>query len=257
VTEQQPADRRSDARKIVTVAAPLYLSMLAASGSALVNTAVLGRFDTVALAAFALTSAVYLPVTAAVAGAVRGVMPFVSAVGNDRGNVIKVIRDGTWLAIAVGVLGAAAVAGVGMLARFSGVPATTIAALEVFPLLMAGSVLLGSVGAMASSSLVGLGHNTIVMRAGLIAATCTAGLSLLLVNGVGPLPALGLAGSGLAMLVANLTACVMTMFGLRSKLGTSLASLTMARLNPRQVLVRQPPFEMPLVERGGREAATA
>ncbi|MEH1098884.1 MATE family efflux transporter [Micromonospora sp. CPCC 205561] len=236
MTEQQSADQRGDARRIVAVAAPLYLSMIAASVSALVNTAALGRFGTAALAAFALTGAVYFPATAAVTGAVRGVMPFVSAAGDDRAGVIRVVRDGTWLALTIGVLGAAAVAGTGLLARSSGVPAETIAELGYFPLLMAGAVLLGSIAAMASSSLVGLGHSKVVMRAGLVGATCTAVLSLLLVNGAGPLPALGLPGSGLAMLVASLATCVLTMLGLRSKLGTSLAGLAVSRPHPGRVL---------------------
>ncbi|MEW2378659.1 MATE family efflux transporter [Micromonospora sp. NPDC047812] len=236
VTEHEPADQRGDARKIVAVAAPLYLSMIAASVSALVNTAALGRFGTVALAAFALTGAVYFPATAAVTGAVRGVMPFVSASADDRDSVIRVVRDGTWLAVTIGLLGAAAVSGAGLLARSSGVPDETIAELGYFPLLMAGSVLLGSIAAMASSSLVGLGHSKIVMRAGLVAAACTAVLSLLLVNGIGPLPALGLVGSGLAMLVANLATCVMTMLGLRAKLDIPLSGLAVARLHPGRVL---------------------
>lgn len=236
MTDQRSEGHRGDAWKIVTVAAPLYLSMIAASVGSLVNTAALGRFGTAALAAFALTGAVYFPAVAAVTGAVRGVMPFVSSVADDRDDVIRVVRDGTGLALVVGVLGAAAVAGVGLLGRLSGVPAETIAALGVFPVLMAVSVLLVSVGAMASSSLVGLRRSKPVMRAGLVAAACTAGLSPLLTNGIGPLPPLGLAGSGVAMLVANLVACVMNLLGLRSALGTSLVELAVARFHLRRVL---------------------
>ncbi|SCL28320.1 hypothetical protein [Micromonospora inyonensis] len=146
---------------------------------------------------------------------VRGVLPFVSSAAGDRADVLRVVRDGTWLAVAVGVPGAVAVCGVPLLARAGGVPAATVAALGVFPLLLAGAVLLGSVGAMASSSLVGLGRTRMVMWSGLVAAGCAAGLSALLVAGVGPLPALGLSGAGFGMLVANLAACVMNLRGSR------------------------------------------
>ncbi|SCL26600.1 multidrug resistance protein, MATE family [Micromonospora pallida] len=217
------------------MAAPLYLSMVAASAGSLVVTATLGRFGTAALAAFALAGAVYFPATAAVAGAVRGIMPFVSSAAGDREAVLRLVRDGSWLAVAVGALGAVAVAGVPLLARAGGVPTKTVAALGVFPLLLAGSVLLGSIGAMASSSLVGLGRTKVVMWAGLVAATCTAGLSLLLVNGFGPVPPLGLVGAGGATVVANLAACAVNLHGLRSTLGVPLVSLVMARPDLRRV----------------------
>ncbi|MEV0329311.1 MATE family efflux transporter [Micromonospora echinospora] len=217
------------------MAAPLYLSMIAASVGSMVVTAALGRFDTAALAAFALASAVHVPTTAAVTGAVRGVLPFVSSAAGDHDGVLRVVRDGTWLAVAVGVPGAVAVAGVPLLARVGGVPVETVAELGVLPLLLAGSVLLGSVGAMASSSLVGLGRTRIVMRAGLFSAMCAAGLSSLLVNGFGPVPALGLAGAGGAVLVANLAACAMNLSGLRSTLGTPLAGLVAVRPDPRRM----------------------
>ncbi|BCL17240.1 hypothetical protein GCM10017556_49790 [Micromonospora sagamiensis] len=217
------------------MAAPLYLSMIAASIGSTVVTAALGRSGTTALAAFALAGAVYFPVTAAVTGAVRGVLPFVSSAAGDRAGVLRVVRDGTWLAVAVGVPGAVAVCGVPLLARAGGVPAGTVAALGVFPLLLAGAVLLGSVGAMASSSLVGLGRTRMVMWSGLVAAGCAAGLSALLVAGVGPLPALGLSGAGFGMLVANLAACVMNLRGLRSALAVPLAGPALARPDPRRV----------------------
>lgn len=50
-----------DVRRIVAIAAPLYVSMIVVSLSALVNTAALGRHGTATLAAFAVTVAVYFP----------------------------------------------------------------------------------------------------------------------------------------------------------------------------------------------------
>ncbi|MFI5491642.1 MATE family efflux transporter [Actinoplanes sp. NPDC051859] len=215
---------RGDARRTIAVATPLYLSMIALSIGALVNTAVLGRFGTADLAAFALVGAVYIPANAAVSGAVRGVMPFVSASAGNPSRVMQVVRDGTWLAILVGLLGATSVAGVGRLARFAGVPAVTIDRLGYYPWMMAGAVLLASIGSMASSSLVGLGRNAVVMRVGIVSAAATAGVALVLVNGLGPVPAMGLTGSGLAVVAANAITCLSSLVGLSRSLSTSLRS---------------------------------
>ncbi len=85
--------RWPDIKEIVQIALPLYLSMIAVSLSALVNTASLGRFATASLAGFAVTVAVYFPAMAAVSGAVRGVMPFVAAANGPA----QCRRGGTYL----------------------------------------------------------------------------------------------------------------------------------------------------------------
>ena len=197
----------SDVRQIGRVALPLYLSMVAVSVSALVNTAALGRYGTGALAAFAVTVAVYFPAVAAVSGAVRGVLPFMRT--DDPG---RVVRDGAWLAVFVGVLGAAAVACVPLIARASGVPAETVEQLGAFPALMAVALLCNGFGSMATSGLIGLGQSKVVLRAGLLGAACTALLSPVLVGKI------GLNGAGVAMCVANLASCVITVLGLRRRL---------------------------------------
>ncbi len=186
--------------------------MVAVSLSALVNTAALGRYGTGALAGFAVTMAVYFPAMAAVSGAVRGVMPFVAAKADDQPALLRVMRDGTWLAVFVGVAGAVAVASVPLIARASGVSETTAGQLGPFPLLMAAGVLVNGFGSMATSSLVGLGRGTVVMRAGLAGAMCTAVLSPLLVG------RLGLNGAGVALATSNLLSCLITVLALRRRL---------------------------------------
>lgn len=202
----------SDARRIGRAALPLYLSMVAVSVSALVNTAALGRFGTEALAGFAVTVAVYFPAMAAVSGAVRGVMPFVAAKADDPPELLRVVRDGTWLAVFVGVPAAVAVACAPLIARAGGVPEATVAQLGSFPLLMAAGVLINGFGSMATSSLVGLGCGKVVMRAGLAGAACVAVLSPLLVW------KLGLNGAGIALCTAVLVSCLITVAGLRKRL---------------------------------------
>ncbi|WP_032757333.1 MULTISPECIES: MATE family efflux transporter [unclassified Streptomyces] len=189
--------------------------MLASTAGALVDTAVLGRHATTTLAAFALTMAVYTPATATVAGALRGVMPFTAAHDDDPDALLPVVRDGLWLAIATGLLGALAVAGVPLIGLASGVPHRTLSELGVFPHLMAASVLVAAVGNAATSTLVGLGRSGLVMRAGMSGTAAAVVLSPALVNGVGPLDGLGLPGAGIAMLTAAAISAAVAHTGLR------------------------------------------
>ncbi|WP_086663477.1 MATE family efflux transporter [Lentzea kentuckyensis] len=232
MTSDAGAGRWPDVKEIVQVALPLYLSMIAVSLSALVNTAALGRFGTASLAGFAVTVAVYFPAMAAVSGAVRGVMPFVAAQKDNPSGLLRVVRDGTWLAVLVGVLGAAAVACVPLLANATGVPETTVAQLGPFPLLMAGCVLLNGFGSMATSSLVSLGRSEVVLHAGLLGAVCTAVLSPLLVTVAG----MGLNGAGIALLTSNLVSSALTLYGLRRQLGVKIAEMIDTRVHFGQVM---------------------
>lgn len=196
-------------RAIAAAAFPLYLTMIAASAGALVDTALLGNHATTVLAAFAVTMAVFSPAAAVVAGALRGVMPFVAPRSEDPDGLLPVVRGGMWLAITVGAVAAAAVASVPVIGRVAGVPGAALDELGVFPLLLAGSVLAVAVGSSATSVLVALGHSKLVMRAGLLGTAASAALSVLLVGGPGPLPGYGLAGAGVAMLASSvISACV-------------------------------------------------
>lgn len=192
---------RKDAKDVVRVALPLYLSMAALSLSVLVNTAALGRHDTGALAAFAVMTAISFPVMTAVSAAVRGVLPF--AADDPRGAA----RDGTWLVLIVGLPGAGIVVCAPLLARV-----TAVGDLGVLPWLLAICVLINGYSAMATSCLVGLGRGKAVLRAGLARAVSVALLSPFLVAW------LGLNGAGVSYLIADVIGCVVTIHGLREHL---------------------------------------
>ncbi|MGC4998220.1 MATE family efflux transporter [Streptomyces sp. DT195] len=195
-------------RGIAATALPLYLTMLAASAGGLVDTALLGNHSTATLAAFAVAMAVFSPATATVAGALRGVMPFVTACREQPQRLLSVARSGTWLAVVVGALAAVAVAAVPLIGEATGVPRAALHELGIFPVLLAGSVLAVAVGSSATSVLVALGHSKLVMRAGLLGTAASVTLSVLLVGGPGPLPSHGLAGAGVAMLTSSVISAV-------------------------------------------------
>jgi MATE family multidrug resistance protein len=229
---------RSAFMTIARAAAPLYVTTLAASAGSLVDTALLGRHATVSLAAFAVTIAVFSPATATatVAGALRGVMPFVAPHRDDPGRLLPLVRSGMWLAFAVGGVCAAAVAAVPLLGGAFGAPGRILDQLGVFPWMLAGSVLLIAVNSSATSVLVALGRSAQVMRSGLVGTAVSVTLSVLLVGGLGPLPSLGLTGAGLAMLAAGLTGAGLNQYALRRRTVLAGRPIRPGRPDPREVL---------------------
>ncbi|MFF7987943.1 MATE family efflux transporter [Streptomyces sp. NPDC007901] len=227
---------RSAFMTIAKAAAPLYVTTLAASAGSLVDTALLGRHATLSLAAFAVTVAVFSPATATVAGALRGVMPFIAPHRNAPGNLLPLVRSGMWLAFAVGVVCAAAVAAVPLLGGMFGVRPGALAQLGTFPWMLAGSVLLIAVGQSATSVLVALGHSAQVMRSGLVGTAASVTLSVLLVGGPGPLPSYGLTGAGLAMLASSLVSTSLNQYALRRRTVLAGRRIRPGRPDPRQIL---------------------
>ncbi|MEU3619750.1 MATE family efflux transporter [Streptomyces sp. NPDC006872] len=222
--------------RIVGAALPLYLTMIASSAAALVDTAVLGRHATGSLAAFAVTLAVFSPATAAVSGAMRGVMPFVSAHKDDVDALLPVLRNGMWLGIFVGLLGAVAVGAVPVIGSIGGVPETTLDELGVFPYILACAVVMMSIGATATSALVGLGKGKAVMRSGLTGTAAAVVLSLLLVGGFGSWDGLGLPGAGIAMLTSSTINASLAHFQLRRNTVLAGRPLGLGRPRPHEVL---------------------
>ncbi|GAA1240109.1 multidrug efflux MATE transporter AbeM [Kitasatospora nipponensis] len=175
-----------------------------------------GRRGTGSLAAFALGIAVFGPVQATLAGVQRGVIPFVAAHRDDPAALAPVVRGGRWLGYGVGVLGAAVVAAVPLIAVATGAPPAATERLGVcFPALLAAGVLVSALGSTATTVLIGLGRARQVMRAGLCGTATAVVLSLALVRGVGPIPSLGLTGAGLSLLGATLVGRIAAQLALR------------------------------------------
>lgn len=78
------------ARVTAGAALPLYLTLIASSAGAVVNTAVVRRYVTTSLAAFAVCMAVYVPATVALSGALGSTGPREVVVLDDDGQPVAI-----------------------------------------------------------------------------------------------------------------------------------------------------------------------
>ncbi|MGW5684985.1 MATE family efflux transporter [Nonomuraea sp. NPDC003754] len=210
-------------RLLASAALPLLLSSVTGLTGSLVVTATLGRHDTSALAAFALTMAVHQPASMAVIGGLRGLAPFVAPHRDEPVAAIPVLRDARWLALAIGTAGALAVACVPLVAAVSGAAVTGFGAL---PYLLACSLLVGAANGGVSTVLVALGHGGKVLRAGVAATAAAVVLVAVLVPWWGP------AGAGLAYLGSSLAGAAVANHALRRVLGRPIGR---GRPRPREI----------------------
>ncbi|SEH01694.1 multidrug resistance protein, MATE family [Nonomuraea solani] len=198
---------------LLRAAVPLFLAMVMGMIGSLVVTSVLGKHDTVTLAAFAVMTAVLTPATAAVQGALRGLGPFVAPHREDPGVAVPIVRDARWLSLATGALGAVAVLCVPLLAGVSGVPGEVVRELGLLPFFLAAYLLIFASTGGASTILVALGRSRDVLWSNLAFGLVLAALTVALV------PRLGLTGVGIAWVVAIAVAAVVSSLCLRRAFG--------------------------------------
>lgn len=182
---------------------PIYLAVVATTIGATVDAAVLGRYDTTALARFTAAMAVFIPAITVVTGAQRGVAPSLARAAGDPALLRARVRASMWLALAVGGVGAAAVLCTRAVGRLVGAPEEVAQVPVALLVLLAASVLLTAVQATGSAAAIALGRAGLVFRAGVAATGVGIAGTLLLVRGPGPFPELGLVGTGWAMLAST------------------------------------------------------
>ncbi|GAA0946565.1 MATE family efflux transporter [Nonomuraea longicatena] len=198
---------------LLRAAVPLFLSMASGMVGSLVVAGVLGRHATVTLAAFAVMTAVLTPAAGAVAGALRGLMPFVAPHKDEPVRALPVLRDARWLALLVGLAGALAVLAVPPVGRLAGVPGAVVDELGLLPYLLALDLLVIAANGGANTVLIALGRNRQVLWSSLANTSVVITLSVLLV------PRWGLDGMGVAWLGAGLAGVLVSETCLRRVLG--------------------------------------
>ncbi|MFC4013196.1 MATE family efflux transporter [Nonomuraea purpurea] len=179
----------------------------------LVVTSVLGKHDTVTLAAFAVVTAVLNPASAAVQGALRGLGPFVAPYRDDPGAAVPIVRDARWLSMAAGTVGALALLCVPLLASLTGVPGEVVREIGPLPYFLAVYLLVFASTGGATTILVALGRSGNVLWPTLAFGTGLGGLTALLV------PSLGITGVGIAWAVSGIVSAVVAAITLRRALG--------------------------------------
>ncbi|MEV1171998.1 MATE family efflux transporter [Nonomuraea sp. NPDC049784] len=201
---------------LLRAAVPLFLAMIAGTVGSLVVTSVLGKHDTVTLAAFAVVTAVLNPASTAVAGALRGLGPFIAPYRDDPASAVPIVRDARWLSLTIGVAGALAVICVPLLAGATGVPGEVVREMGLLPCLLALYLLVFASTGGASTILIGLGRSRNVLWPTLVSGATLGVLTVALV------PPLGLTGVGLAYLIAGTAAAGVATFNVRRALGRSV-----------------------------------
>ncbi|TYB58823.1 MATE family efflux transporter [Nonomuraea sp. PA05] len=212
---------------LLRAAVPIFLAMVAGIVGSLIVTSVLGRHDTVTLAAFAVVSSVLTTAAAAVQGALRGLGPFVAPFREEPAAAVPIVRDARWLSLATGVLGALAVLCVPLLAGAAGVPGEVVREMGALPWFLAAYLLVFASTGGASTILVALGRSRDVLWPTLVFGTGVGGLTALLV------PRLGLTGVGVAWLLSGLAAAAVAAISLRRALGRPIGQ---GRPRPREIV---------------------
>ncbi|MCK2214329.1 MATE family efflux transporter [Actinomadura sp. ATCC 31491] len=187
-------------RIVLTAAVPLFVSMSAGVVAQLVSTSLLGRQATAQLAAFTLANAVLNPVTAAVAGGLRGMAPFMAACRDRPAEALLVLKDARWLSTALGAVGAGVMLAVPLIAHVSGAPHAATAELGALPLLLALHVVLYAAGSGAIGMLIALGRSRLVLWSGMSSTGMQVVLLLVLV------PGMGVDGAGVALVASTVVA---------------------------------------------------
>lgn len=217
-------------KTLLGAAVPLFLSMVSGMVAHLVGSAVLGNQSAATLAAMALALAVFSPLVAAVAGGVRGLVPFVAPHADDPAAALPLLRDARWLSYGVGGLGAAVMVCVPLIAAASGAPREVVGELGALPWLLALCVVVLAVGGGANSVLIGLGRSRQVLWSALSATV----VEVALIAGLAP--SLGVTGVGLAMLGSAVTGMLVSNLALTSVPGVrGRSSFFPGRPRPRKI----------------------
>ncbi|MEH3086420.1 MAG: MATE family efflux transporter [Xylophilus ampelinus] len=189
---------------LLRLAWPNVLVMGAQAGAGLVETWFIGRLGTDALAGMALAFPVVMLMQMVSNGAMGG--GIASAVARALGArrqaaADAVVRHALAIALAFGLAFAAAVLGGGrwLYGRMGGEGGSLAAALAYSDVVFAGAVLVWVFNALAAV-LRGAGNMAVPAAVSCVGTLCLLPLSPLLIFGWGPLPGLGIAGGGWALL---------------------------------------------------------
>ncbi|MCB9761768.1 MAG: MATE family efflux transporter [Alphaproteobacteria bacterium] len=200
MSTQQPAQGRIGARVVLALAWPVMIARLSHTAMTVADTIYIGQLGTTALAAGGLASiACYIPLASGI-GLLGGVRITTSHFtgAEDHRTAGRLAWQALWLALAVGFVTALIAPLAPLALSIMGASEATLALGEPYlKVRLLGSALELSFFALAGW-FQGRGDTRTPMRASLLANGLNIGLDPLFIFGLGPLPALGLAGAALA-----------------------------------------------------------
>ncbi len=199
-------DRRGQLRKLLEVAAPLWGAQVASVALPMTDALYMGRLDPVALAGGGLASTLLATAILIGGSALGGMAPRVARAdaASDVGALAAYLRHARWLAGAIAALVLAPALATAPLLVAAGQPVEVAdaAATYVLPAILSVPFTLGCT--IQRGLLAARGRARLVTLAWALAVPLNLALDHVLCDGVGPVPALGLSGIGVATSVVSL-----------------------------------------------------
>ncbi|MGF1553083.1 MAG: MATE family efflux transporter [Paracoccaceae bacterium] len=194
-----------EVRRLARLAAPIVAGLVAATGIMLVDTAMIGPLGAVPLGAAALTTSVLIVFYAGLYGFAGPVGLFAGRAfgAGDAPRIGRVARHGAALALLGGALGTAAMAAGLFVLPALGQPEAVVAAVGPYWLWMAAGLVPFTLACAAKALFDATDRPWTGVALALPPIALNAVLDWLLIYGHWGLPALGLAGAGIASLVAQ------------------------------------------------------
>jgi MATE family multidrug resistance protein len=243
---------RDELRATVKLAVPVAVGQLGIMAMALVDTAVVGELGASAVAAVGVANAVYGIAYTFGLGLLLGldrVVAFASGAGRPE-EVHRTMAQGLLLALAFSVPGMALTWGLSTQLPLLGVEPEVLAGAQAYLAALSWSLVPSMVFVAVRQSLQGLGETgaatLILLGANVVNYLC----NLLFIRGFGPVPAMGIAGSGRATFCARLFMLLALLWVARDHL-RRMPSLRPDRQRLRELLQLGVPAGLHLVVEGG------
>lgn len=190
---------------ILKLAVPIVVGLSASTLIGVTDSLMVAPLGAEPLAAVGLTASVSLIVVAAVWGMLSAVSVRIGAAHGARAGrqVAAILRGGLWLGLMAGVAGMAAMGGIWLLLPHLGQPAEVLAIMPAYWALMAGMLVPFAVLTVFKSAFEAVDRPWLGTAFAFLGVVLNVPLNYVLIWGIGPFPALGLTGAGVASLVAE------------------------------------------------------
>ncbi len=195
----------SEVPGIVGLAVPIVVGLAATTLHGLIDAVMLGPLGAVPLAAAGLAAAASLIVVSAVWGTLSAVSVRVGQAKGARQHrrIPEILRNGLALGALAGAGGATTMGLIWVALPWLGQPAEVIAAMPLYWAFMSLVLVPYALACVFRCTFEAVGRPWLGVAFAAVSLLAKVPLNLLLIHGVGPVPALGLAGAGLATLLAE------------------------------------------------------